>query len=61
MRKITHLWGWQRQELDAFLRACVQRGCPVFPVLLADVPQEPALPVFLWATTWVDFRRQNPI
>src|SRR5438270_10917477 len=60
MRKITHLWGWQRQELDAFLRECVQRGCPVIPVLLADAQEEPAPPVFLRAMTWVDFRRQNP-
>ena len=51
---------WQHQELDAFLREFVQRGCPVIPVLLADVPQEPALPVFLRAMTWVDFRRQDP-
>ncbi len=51
---------WQRQELDAFLREFVQRGCPVIPVLLADAPQEPALPIFLRAMTWVDFRRQNP-
>jgi hypothetical protein len=60
MRKITHLWGWQRQELDAFLREFVQRGCLVIPVLLADAPQEPARPVFLRAMTWGDFRRQNP-
>ncbi len=58
MRKITHLWGCQ--ELDAFLREFVQHGCPLIPVLLADAPQEPALPVFLRAMTWVDFRRQNP-
>ena len=51
---------WQQQELDAFLRAFVSRGCPVIPVLLADAPQEPALPVFLQAMTWVDFRRADP-
>ncbi|SRR6266487_5195963 len=58
MRKITHLWGCQ--ELDVFLREFVQHGCPLIPVLLADAPQEPALPVFLRAMTWVDFRRHNP-
>jgi WD40 repeat protein len=51
---------WQHQELDAFLREFVQRGCPVIPVLLADAPQEPALPLFLRAMIWVDFRKQDP-
>jgi hypothetical protein len=51
---------WQRQELDAFLREFVRRGCPVIPVLLANTPQEPTLPVFLEAMTWVDFRIQDP-
>ncbi|MBV9691104.1 MAG: TIR domain-containing protein, partial [Ktedonobacteraceae bacterium] len=51
---------WQHQELDAFLREFVQRGCPVIPVLLPDAPQEPTLPVFLRAMTWVDFRKQDP-
>ncbi|HYU71501.1 MAG TPA: TIR domain-containing protein [Ktedonobacteraceae bacterium] len=51
---------WQHQELDAFLREFVSRGCPVIPVLLADAPQEPNLPVFLKAMTWVDFRVQDP-
>ena len=50
---------WQHNELDAFLREFVRRGCPVIPVLLADAPQEPALPVFLRAMTWVDFRKQG--
>ena len=51
---------WQHQELDAFLREFVHRGCPVIPVLLADAPREPVLPVFLKAMTWVDFRIQDP-
>ena len=50
---------WQHNELDAFLREFVSRGCPVIPVLLADAPREPALPVFLKAMTWVDFRQQG--
>jgi len=33
---------WQKLELDAFLREFVRRGCPVIPVLLTDVAQEPA-------------------
>jgi TIR domain len=51
---------WQHQELDAFLREFVRRGCPVIPVVLSDAPQKPTLPVFLRAMTWVDFRVQNP-
>ena len=35
---------WQRQELDAFLREFVGKGCPVIPVLLPDAPKEPDLP-----------------
>jgi hypothetical protein len=37
---------WQYQERDAFLREFVRRGWPLIPVLLADAPQEPTLPVF---------------
>jgi len=51
---------WQRQELDAFLREFVDRGCPVIPVLLPDAPQKPDLPVFLRGMTWVDFRVKEP-
>src|SRR5262249_48172704 len=51
---------WQHNELDAFLREFVSRGCPVIPVLLPDAPTGPALPVFLRAMTWVDFRVLEP-
>ncbi|WP_375469468.1 GUN4 domain-containing protein [uncultured Nostoc sp.] len=51
---------WQDQEIKAFIRAFVNRKCPVIPVLLADAPQEPVLPVFLQGLMWVDFRLQNP-
>jgi GTPase SAR1 family protein len=52
---------WQHQELDAFLREFVRRGCPVIPVLLPDAPSgKPALPVFLRGMTWVDFRLREP-
>ena len=51
---------WQRQEVKAFLREFVERGCPVIPVLLGSAPQEPKLPTFLKGKTWVDFRRQMP-
>lgn len=51
---------WQSQEVKAFLRAFVNRKCPVIPVLLPDAPQEPKLPVFLQGLMWVDFRLQYP-
>ena len=51
---------WQQQELYAFLREFTNRGCPVIPVLLPDIPSEPQLPVFLKGMTWVDFRNSEP-
>ena len=51
---------WEKQELFAILSEFVNRGCPVIPVLLADTPKEPELPIFLEGVTWVDFRRQEP-
>lgn len=51
---------WQRNELDAFLRQFADRNCPVIPVILADAPQQPQLPIFLQGMTWVDFREQDP-
>lgn len=51
---------WQRQEVEAFLRQFVQRGCPVIPVILSNAPQKPNLPIFLDGMTWVDFRKQEP-
>ena len=51
---------WQEQEMYAFLRAFVQRQCPVMPVLLPNAPARPQLPISLQGMTWVDFRVQNP-
>lgn len=55
---------WQQQELEAYLREFVDRGCPVIPVLLPSASKEPELkpklPVFLRGMTWVDFRKQEP-
>src|SRR5947207_5598766 len=51
---------WQYQELAVFLHEFAARGRPVIPVLLPDAPQEPTLPMFLKAMTWVDFRVQDP-
>lgn len=51
---------WQEQEMYSFLRKLVRRKNPVIPVLLADAPITPELPVFLEAMVWVDFRRVDP-
>ena len=51
---------WQDLELEAFIRQFVSRGCPVIPVMLADAPDKPQLPVFLSGMTWVDFRKKEP-
>jgi GTPase SAR1 family protein len=49
---------WQNQELRAFLREFIERGCPVIPVLLPEA-EMPSLPVFLRGMTWVDLRAQD--
>lgn len=51
---------WQERELRAFLSEFVARKCPVIPVLLANAPKKPVLPVFLRGMTWVDFRKKDP-
>ncbi len=51
---------WQEQEMYGFLREFVRRKAPVIPVVLADAPSVPALPLFLRAMTWVDFRANDP-
>jgi hypothetical protein len=51
---------WQEQELYAFLREFIKRGCPVIPVLLPGISSEPRLPLFLKGMTWVDFRKPEP-
>jgi hypothetical protein len=47
---------WEQQEMEAFLVEFVTRGCSVLPIILPDAPQEPDLPVFLKAKTWVNLR-----
>jgi small GTP-binding protein len=51
---------WEQMELEAFLREFVNRGVPVIPVILANAPKEPKLPIFLRSMTWVDFRKKEP-
>ena len=51
---------WQAMEQEAFLRAFVNRQCPVIPVILPGVHQTPELPAFLAGMTWVDFRNTDP-
>ncbi len=51
---------WQALQMYSFIEQFVQRGILVIPVLLADAPEKPKLPVFLANFGWVDFRRQVP-
>jgi hypothetical protein len=49
---------WENEEMRAALSFAVEDGRPVIPVLLADAPAAPELPIFLRARTWVDLRPQ---
>lgn len=51
---------WQDHEINAFLRQCVKRACPVIPVILPACRKVPALPLFLEGMTWVDCRQSDP-
>jgi formylglycine-generating enzyme required for sulfatase activity len=51
---------WQNEEIKAFIRAFVNRKCPVIPVLLPNAPQKPQIPLFLEGLMWVDFREHDP-
>jgi GTPase SAR1 family protein len=50
---------WQDQEMEAFLRQFVKRGCPVIPVLLPDT-DPPDLPPLLDGMTWVNLGEGIP-
>lgn len=47
---------WQDEEQQAVLVLAVRDRRPVIPVLLADAPSSPDLPLFLQNRTWVDLR-----
>jgi len=47
---------WEEPEMWACLSEFVNRKLPVIPVLLPGAPQQPNLPLFLKAFTWVDLR-----
>jgi len=47
---------WEDLEMQAALSLAVKDGCPVIPVLLADAPAKPELPMFLSERIWVDLR-----
>ncbi len=51
---------WQREEIESFLWEFIEQGRPVIPVILANVLQEPELPVYLRRRTRVDFRQKDP-
>lgn len=47
---------WEDEEIQAALKLAVGDKRPVIPVLLADAPGQPELPLFLATRTWVDLR-----
>lgn len=47
---------WEEPEMRACLGEFVTRKLPVIPTLLPGAPQQPNLPLFLKAFTWVDLR-----
>jgi|GEM_PF-380681 len=53
---------WQQIQTQTLLTEFVNRGCPVIPVILGDVPadQVPDFPSFLKVNVWVDFRKSDP-
>jgi small GTP-binding protein len=51
---------WQELETEALLVQLARRRIPIIPVLLADAPSVPALPLILETLHWVDFRCAEP-
>lgn len=51
---------WQEVEIEALLMQFARRRIPIIPVLLADAPSVPVLPLILETLHWVDFRRAEP-
>ncbi|MCY2990893.1 MAG: toll/interleukin-1 receptor domain-containing protein [Planctomycetota bacterium] len=47
---------WENPEMRALLNQFVTRKLVVIPVLLPGAPEQPELPLFLQAFTWVDLR-----
>jgi len=50
---------WESAEMQAALDLAVRDKRPVIPVLLADAPAVPKLPLFLSALAWVDLRSEG--
>ncbi len=51
---------WKKEQIELFIWEFIERRCPVIPVILRNVPQEPELPTYLRRRTRVDFRQQKP-
>jgi hypothetical protein len=51
---------WQKFELAGYFMAFVERGCPIFPVILKDATAQPEIPPLLKMMTWIDFRKRSP-
>ena len=47
---------WQQQEIKLFLHEMIRRQIPIFPIILRSCVNEPQLPQFLRAYTWIDYR-----
>jgi hypothetical protein len=47
---------WEHEEMRSALSFAVKDGRPVIPVVLANAPTVPELPLFLEERTWVDMR-----
>lgn len=50
---------WQEITISASLDEFANRGIAIIPVLLADAPKEPRVPVILRQFSWVDFRTSD--
>lgn len=51
---------WEDREMRAFLEEFVRVRARVIPILLPGAADQPLLPIFLRAFTWVDLRRMSP-
>ena len=51
---------WQKGEIEPFIWEFIEQECPVIPVILPNVLQEPQLPIYLRRRIRVDFRQPDP-
>jgi hypothetical protein len=51
---------WQKFELAGYFMEFVERGSPIFPVILNTAPARPEIAPLLKMMTWIDLRRRQP-